>query len=192
MLMLLRVHRQHPTRKLYMLAGLEPSVALTGGPWYTDNELDTEFIDTLIKACYKFICDMVCGSLFLPWLCGVGVSVRSLIQTSIYFPVPCSPSRTASHRNPHSSRPHLDRTLATNATSPSPSGHEHSPIHSFSPFSRPVYLSNSGERVNDLNRVFPRDEIKALPRPKTCFTRSHTPHDIPLRRRSKRRSNRRG
>lgn len=50
---------QYPTRKLYMLEGLEPSVALTGGPWYTDNELDTEFIDTLIKACFKFIRDSV-------------------------------------------------------------------------------------------------------------------------------------
>ena len=26
---------QHPTRKIYMLEGLEPSIALTGGPWYT-------------------------------------------------------------------------------------------------------------------------------------------------------------
>ncbi|KAJ3537369.1 hypothetical protein NMY22_g5611 [Coprinellus aureogranulatus] len=49
---------QHPTRKIYMLEGLEPSVALTGGPWYTDNELDTEFIQHLMDACYKFIYDM--------------------------------------------------------------------------------------------------------------------------------------
>ncbi len=42
-----------------MLEGIEPSIALTGGPWYTDNELDTEFIDTLIKACFKLIRDMV-------------------------------------------------------------------------------------------------------------------------------------
>ncbi|KAJ2929733.1 hypothetical protein H1R20_g7374, partial [Candolleomyces eurysporus] len=49
---------QHPTRKIYMLEGLEPSIALTGGPWYTDNELDTEFIQHLMDACYKFIHDM--------------------------------------------------------------------------------------------------------------------------------------
>ncbi|KIY67359.1 hypothetical protein CYLTODRAFT_397289 [Cylindrobasidium torrendii FP15055 ss-10] len=49
---------QHNTRKIYMLASLEPSVALTGGPWYTENELDTEFIDTLKKACLKLITDM--------------------------------------------------------------------------------------------------------------------------------------
>ncbi|KAK0498527.1 RNA polymerase Rpc34 [Armillaria luteobubalina] len=49
---------QYATRKIYMLEGVEPSIALTGGPWYTDNELDTEFIDTLIKACFKLIRDM--------------------------------------------------------------------------------------------------------------------------------------
>lgn len=49
---------QHPTRKIYMLEGLEPSIALTGGPWYTDNELDTEFIQNLTEACFKFISDL--------------------------------------------------------------------------------------------------------------------------------------
>ena len=42
-----------------MLEGMEPSIALTGGPWYTDNELDTEFIQNLTDACYKFISDLV-------------------------------------------------------------------------------------------------------------------------------------
>ncbi|ESK97494.1 rna polymerase iii subunit rpc34 [Moniliophthora roreri MCA 2997] len=46
---------QHPTRKIFMLAHLEPSIALTGGPWYTDNELDTEFIETLVRACFKIV-----------------------------------------------------------------------------------------------------------------------------------------
>jgi len=41
-----------------MLEGIEPSIALTGGPWYTDNELDTEFIQNLTEACYKFISDI--------------------------------------------------------------------------------------------------------------------------------------
>ncbi|CAL1699571.1 unnamed protein product [Somion occarium] len=48
---------QHPTRKMYMLFHLEPSVEVTGGPWYTDKELDTEFIKMLLKACLKFIRD---------------------------------------------------------------------------------------------------------------------------------------
>ncbi|KAJ6539133.1 RNA polymerase Rpc34 subunit-domain-containing protein [Mycena capillaripes] len=49
---------QHPTRKIYMLEHLEPSVGLTGGPWYTENELDTVFIETISKACLKFIRDL--------------------------------------------------------------------------------------------------------------------------------------
>ncbi|KAF5322896.1 hypothetical protein D9619_000960 [Psilocybe cf. subviscida] len=48
----------HITRKIYMLEGIEPSIALTGGPWYTDNELDTEFIQNLTEACYKLISDI--------------------------------------------------------------------------------------------------------------------------------------
>lgn len=42
-----------------MLEGLEPSISLTGGPWYTDNELDTEFIQHLTEVCYKFVRDTV-------------------------------------------------------------------------------------------------------------------------------------
>ncbi len=55
---------QHITRKIYMLEGVEPSISLTGGPWYTDNELDTEFIHNLTEACYKLISDIV--SYFFP------------------------------------------------------------------------------------------------------------------------------
>ncbi|EIN14515.1 RNA polymerase Rpc34 [Punctularia strigosozonata HHB-11173 SS5] len=55
---------KHPTRKLYMLYHLEPSVELTGGPWYTDNELDTEFIKLLSSACLRFIKDRVGQNVF--------------------------------------------------------------------------------------------------------------------------------
>ncbi|OCH92784.1 hypothetical protein OBBRIDRAFT_824527 [Obba rivulosa] len=48
---------KHLTRKIYMLFHLEPSVEMTGGPWYTDNELDTEFIKLLCSACLRFIKD---------------------------------------------------------------------------------------------------------------------------------------
>ncbi|KAL0949570.1 hypothetical protein HGRIS_009619 [Hohenbuehelia grisea] len=48
---------QHPTRKIFMLEHLEPSIALTGGPWYSDSELDTEFIKMLLTACMRFIQD---------------------------------------------------------------------------------------------------------------------------------------
>ncbi|OSX58243.1 hypothetical protein POSPLADRAFT_1185100 [Postia placenta MAD-698-R-SB12] len=46
---------KYPTRKIYMLFHLDPSVEMTGGPWYTDNELDTEFIKLLCSACLRFI-----------------------------------------------------------------------------------------------------------------------------------------
>lgn len=51
---------KYPTRKTYILFHLEPSTAVTGGPWYTDNELDTEFIKLLSSACLKFIREKVC------------------------------------------------------------------------------------------------------------------------------------
>ncbi|GAA5897968.1 uncharacterized protein JCM6883_000878 [Sporobolomyces salmoneus] len=48
---------KYPTRKIYMLAGIQPSVELTGGPWFTDNELDTELVDTLKKVVQKHLTD---------------------------------------------------------------------------------------------------------------------------------------
>ncbi|GAA5918390.1 hypothetical protein JCM6882_002792, partial [Rhodosporidiobolus microsporus] len=44
-----------PTRKIYMLAGIQPSVELTGGPWFTDNELDIELVDQLKKIAAKYL-----------------------------------------------------------------------------------------------------------------------------------------
>ncbi|MCO5604659.1 hypothetical protein L7F22_058829 [Adiantum nelumboides] len=44
-----------PTRKIYMLYNMTPSVELSGGPWYTDNELDTVFIESLCRALYQYI-----------------------------------------------------------------------------------------------------------------------------------------
>lgn len=46
---------KYPTRKIYMLYGLTPSIELSGGPWYTDNELDTGFINELSMACLNYI-----------------------------------------------------------------------------------------------------------------------------------------
>ncbi|KAI8806598.1 RNA polymerase Rpc34 [Cladochytrium replicatum] len=46
---------KNPTRKIYMLFNLEPSIELTGGAWYTDQELDVEFIRQLTTTCYKYI-----------------------------------------------------------------------------------------------------------------------------------------
>jgi DNA-directed RNA polymerase III subunit RPC6 len=44
-----------PTRKLYMLMELTPSEEVTGGPWFTDQELDVDFVEQLTQACYKYI-----------------------------------------------------------------------------------------------------------------------------------------
>lgn len=49
-----------------MLAGITPSVEMTGGPWFTDNELDTEFVAMLKKIAYKYLRDHV-GLLPLPF-----------------------------------------------------------------------------------------------------------------------------
>ncbi|KDQ54551.1 hypothetical protein JAAARDRAFT_38229 [Jaapia argillacea MUCL 33604] len=46
---------RHKARKIYILFHLEPSVELTGGPWYTDHELDTEFIKLLCRACLSIV-----------------------------------------------------------------------------------------------------------------------------------------
>lgn len=46
---------KHPTRKIYMLYHLTPSIDVTGGPWFTDSELDTDFIDSLLIVIWKFV-----------------------------------------------------------------------------------------------------------------------------------------
>ncbi|KAG1515300.1 hypothetical protein G6F52_009714 [Rhizopus delemar] len=48
-------HVKYPTRKIYMLFNLTPSSEVTGGAWYTDQELDIDFIDSLKAACLKYI-----------------------------------------------------------------------------------------------------------------------------------------
>ncbi|KAG4303363.1 hypothetical protein PCANB_000264 [Pneumocystis canis] len=46
---------KNPTRKMFMIYDLVPSVELTGGPWFTDQEMDLEFIEQLQGALYKYI-----------------------------------------------------------------------------------------------------------------------------------------
>lgn len=38
-----------------MLMELTPSVEVTGGPWFTDQELDVDFVEQLTNQCYKYI-----------------------------------------------------------------------------------------------------------------------------------------
>ncbi|GME70879.1 unnamed protein product [Ambrosiozyma monospora] len=44
-----------PQRKIYMLYNLTPSIEVTGGPWFTDSELDTDFISALLIVIWKFV-----------------------------------------------------------------------------------------------------------------------------------------
>ncbi|KAJ3164937.1 34-kDa subunit of RNA polymerase III (C) [Geranomyces variabilis] len=44
-----------PHKKVYMLFELDPSTELTGGAWYTDNEMDMDFIEQLSTQVYKYI-----------------------------------------------------------------------------------------------------------------------------------------
>ncbi|RPA87489.1 RNA polymerase Rpc34 [Ascobolus immersus RN42] len=46
---------KHPTRKIYMLYHLTPDIGLTGGPWFTDAQLDDEFISALKDAIERYI-----------------------------------------------------------------------------------------------------------------------------------------
>ena len=46
---------KHPTRKIYMLYDVTPSAEISGGPWYSETELDTEFIKLLCDICEKFV-----------------------------------------------------------------------------------------------------------------------------------------
>ncbi|ODV95880.1 hypothetical protein PACTADRAFT_49320 [Pachysolen tannophilus NRRL Y-2460] len=46
---------KYPTRKIYMLYHLTPSIEVTGGPWFTDSELDTEFIDSLLLVVWRYV-----------------------------------------------------------------------------------------------------------------------------------------
>lgn len=46
---------KHPTRKIFMLAEIEPALELSGGPWFTDGEIDTEFIESISTVIWKFV-----------------------------------------------------------------------------------------------------------------------------------------
>lgn len=46
---------EHPNKKMYIKASLRPSEKATGGPWYTDGNLDEAFISELLKVIFDFI-----------------------------------------------------------------------------------------------------------------------------------------
>ncbi|KAK1757811.1 DNA-directed RNA polymerase [Echria macrotheca] len=46
---------EHPNKKMYIKANLAPSERATGGPWFTDGELDTAFIEELKRLVFEYI-----------------------------------------------------------------------------------------------------------------------------------------
>lgn len=46
---------EHPLRKMYIKSSIRPSDRATGGPWYSDGELDEEFISMMMDILYQHI-----------------------------------------------------------------------------------------------------------------------------------------
>ncbi|KAL2154637.1 hypothetical protein VTH82DRAFT_3313 [Thermothelomyces myriococcoides] len=46
---------EHPNKKMYIKANLRPSERATGGPWFTEGELDTAFITELEGIVFEYI-----------------------------------------------------------------------------------------------------------------------------------------
>ncbi|RDA90286.1 hypothetical protein CP533_1490 [Ophiocordyceps camponoti-saundersi (nom. inval.)] len=46
---------EHPNKKMYIKASIRPSDRATGGPWYTDQNLDEAFIEDLQRVIFDFI-----------------------------------------------------------------------------------------------------------------------------------------
>ncbi|KAI9790567.1 MAG: 34-kDa subunit of RNA polymerase III (C) [Piccolia ochrophora] len=46
---------KYPTRIIYMLTSLSPSEDVTGGPWFTDGELDDVFVEILCQNIEKYL-----------------------------------------------------------------------------------------------------------------------------------------
>ncbi|KIX07735.1 uncharacterized protein Z518_02389 [Rhinocladiella mackenziei CBS 650.93] len=48
-------HVNHPNRKMFILAGLEPSEEATGGAWFSDGHLDVGLVDTISQVIEHFV-----------------------------------------------------------------------------------------------------------------------------------------
>ncbi|CUM65632.1 uncharacterized protein PRCAT00003280001 [Priceomyces carsonii] len=76
---------KHPTRKIYMLYNLQPSIKVTGGPWFTDSELDTEFIDSLLTVIWRFVASKTFPSSFQPPSSNINIVQASFPSTYTGF-----------------------------------------------------------------------------------------------------------
>jgi DNA-binding Lrp family transcriptional regulator len=80
----------HPSRKLFMLAELEPSREITGGAWYINNEFDEDFIAQLRLVCLKYVGGLPQGS------AGASVAdVAAFVRASGVFGVELQPEDVA-------------------------------------------------------------------------------------------------
>lgn len=52
------------TRIIYILAHLQPSTEVTGGPWFTDRELDSEFVNGLLEVIWRYAVSLTFPSAF--------------------------------------------------------------------------------------------------------------------------------
>lgn len=46
---------EHPNKKMYIKASIQPSDRATGGPWYTDQNLDEAFIEDLQRVVFDYV-----------------------------------------------------------------------------------------------------------------------------------------
>ena len=85
-----------PNRVFYMLSSLQPSEDVTGGPWFTDGELDTDFIDIL------------CGQIAL------------FVESKSFYRGPSSGRGVKKDGKRKVSKPELDEALAKEFAEPRP------------------------------------------------------------------------
>lgn len=68
-----------------------PAKEITGGPWYTDQEFDYEFVKHLSNYVLSYVKEQVCSrcfpecSMYLEVTCSVPVFCRDASSTSILF-----------------------------------------------------------------------------------------------------------
>ncbi|KAL9600815.1 MAG: hypothetical protein Q9219_002953 [cf. Caloplaca sp. 3 TL-2023] len=109
-----------PNRKTYMLAGLQPSEDVTGGPFYTDGVLDDEFVHQMARWTERYI---------------VGRSWYQRPSDAHHHLPRQNTSSKSSKSNHHVSKPHLEakRNAALEST-PSHSGPNTSDAKRLLPF----------------------------------------------------------
>ncbi|XP_073222081.1 uncharacterized protein [Cicer arietinum] len=76
---------QNKGRKHYMAIEFEPSKEITGGNWYTDGKLDTDFIAALKDVCFKYISKQKVSTLdgFLEWSKKNGIFNSEVTPTQV-------------------------------------------------------------------------------------------------------------